>query len=180
MRLVSGLTALLAGAAFAIGMLDEIRPAAAQGGIVCAYGTSTYRRCCRESYRNRQNLGPSARARDIDACMNGETREEKHEERRDERREDRRDERREDRRDERRDDKAQKPARSDSGPAALTRIRRLDCTADGCQDGCATDEVVISAFCGPTALPSPNGDRDVQCLGQGNPERPTVLVCAGK
>lgn len=162
MRLVSGfgLTALLAGAVVAIGMFDDIRPAAAQGGIVCAYGTSQYRRCCRESYRNKPSLGPSSRARDIDACMNGETREEK--------------------REEKREDKTEKPSRTESGPATLTRIRRLDCTADGCQEGCATDEVVISAFCGPTALPSPNGDRDVQCLGQGNPERPTVLVCARK
>jgi hypothetical protein len=165
MRLVSGvgLITLLA-AAVLVGMLDEIRPAKAQGGLVCAYGTSPYRRCCRESYRNKPGLGPASRARDIDACMNGETREEKHE----------------DKREDKREDKAEKPTRTDSGPATLTRIRRLDCTADGCQEGCAADEVVISAFCGPTALPSPNGDRDVQCLGQGNPERPTVLVCARK
>jgi hypothetical protein len=170
MRLVSGfgLTTLLAGATLAIATLDEIKPAAAQGGIVCAYGTSQYRRCCRESYRNKPSLGPSSRARDIDACMNGETREDKREDKREERREDKR------------EDRVEKPTRTDPGPNTLTRIRRLDCTADGCQDGCAADEVVISAFCGPTALPSPNGDRDVQCLGQGNPERPTVLVCARK
>lgn len=162
MRLVSGvgLTTLLAGVVLAIGMLDEIRPAAAQGGLVCAYGTSQYRHCCRDSYRNKPGLGPASRARDIDACMNGETHQEKH--------------------DDKHEDKVEKPARTDGGPATLTRIRRLDCTADGCQEGCAADEVVISAFCGPTALPSPNGDRDVQCLGQGNPERPTVLVCARK
>jgi hypothetical protein len=164
MRHVSGfgLITLLTGAILGIATLDDIRPAAAQADIVCAYGTSQYRRCCRESYRNRPNLGPSSRARDIDACMNGETREE----------------RREDRREDKREDKVEKPTRSDPGPNTLTRIRRLDCTADGCRDGCATDEMVISAFCGPTALPSPNGDRDVQCLGPGNPERPTVLVCA--
>jgi hypothetical protein len=154
----------LAAAAFAIALIDDIRPAAAQGGIVCAYGTSQYRRCCRESYRNRPSLGASARAHDIDACMSGETRENKREEKREDRRE----------------EKAERPARTDGGAAGLTRIRRLDCTADGCQEGCATDEVAISAFCGPTALPSPNGERDVQCLGQGNPERPTVLVCARK
>jgi hypothetical protein len=164
MRLVSrfGLITLVAGAVVAIATLDEIRSAAAQGGLVCAYGTSQYRRCCRESYRNKPSLGAASRARDIDACMNGETREEKREQKREEGRE----------------DKAERPTRTDPGPNTLTRIRRLDCTADGCSDGCATDEVVISAFCGPTALPSPNGDRDVQCLGQGNPERPTVLVCA--
>jgi len=144
-----GLTTLLAGLSLA-GLLDDIRPAAAQGGIVCAYGTSHYRRCCRESYRNKPGLGPASRARDIDACMNGETREDK---------------------DKDRDkDKVEKPARGDAGAGTLMRIRRLDCTADGCQEGCAADEVVISAFCGPSALPSPNGDRDVQCLGEGNPE----------
>jgi len=166
MRLVSGvgLTTLLTGVVLAIGMLDEIRPAAAQGGLVCAYGTSQYRRCCRDSYRNKPGLGPASRARDIDACMNGETHQEKHD----------------DKHEDKHEDKVEKPARTDGGPATLTRIRRLDCTADGCQEGCAADEVVISAFCGPTALPSPNGDRDVQCLGQGNPERPTVLVCARK
>jgi len=161
MRLVSGVGLITLLAVFLVaGMLDAIRPAAAQGGIVCAYGTSQYRRCCRESYRNKPGLGPASRARDIDACMNGETREEK--------------------REEKHEDKVEKPARTDNGPMTLTRIRRLDCTADGCQEGCAADEVAIAAFCGPTALPSPNGDRDVQCLGKGDPERPTVLVCARK
>jgi hypothetical protein len=153
MRLVSGIgLAVLLTGTVVVAMLDEIRPAAAQGGIVCSYGTSQYRRCCRESYRNNPSLGPSSRARDIDSCMSGSTRE---------------------------DNTETKPSRASRGSAAPA-IRRIDCSADGCPEGCTADEVAISAFCGPTALPSANGDRDVQCLGQGNPERPTVLVCARK
>jgi hypothetical protein len=152
MRLVSGIgLAMLLAGTVVVGILDDIRPASAQGGIVCSYGTSQYRRCCRESYRNNPSLGPSSRARDIDACMSGNTREEK-------------------------EKPDSRPTRADRGSSS--RIRRIDCSADGCQEGCAADEVAISAFCGPTALPATNGDRDVQCLGQGNPERPTVLVCA--
>ncbi len=156
MRLVSaiGLVAFAASIG-AIAAIEDSRPAAAQGGIVCAYGTTQYRRCCRESYRNNPGLGPSARARDIDACMDGgSTRG------------------REDRSD-------TKPTRSDRGSSSA-RIRRLDCSSDGCPEGCGADEQVISAFCGPTSLPSLNGDRDVQCLGQGDPERPLVLVCMRK
>lgn len=44
-------------------------PAAAQGGVVCSYGPSDYRACCRQSYARNPRMGASARADDIDACM---------------------------------------------------------------------------------------------------------------
>lgn len=46
-------------------------PAAAQGGAVCAYGPSSYRACCRQSYARNPRMSASARADDIDACMSG-------------------------------------------------------------------------------------------------------------
>lgn len=49
----------------------ETRPATAQGGIVCAYGPASYRRCCSQSYARKPGLGASARAHDIDACTSG-------------------------------------------------------------------------------------------------------------
>lgn len=45
-------------------------PAAAQGGAVCAYGPASYRACCRQSYARNPRMSASARADDIDACMN--------------------------------------------------------------------------------------------------------------
>jgi hypothetical protein len=46
-------------------------PAAAQGGLACAYGPASYQRCCAQSYKKKPRLGASARASDIDACMSG-------------------------------------------------------------------------------------------------------------
>ena len=151
--LVLGLGAVAGSALFAAAMMLEVTPASAQGGIVCEYGTTQYKRCCRDSYRRKPDLGASARARDIDACMNGESREEP------------------------REKKADQRAREDRGPT-LGRLRRIDCSTDGCQDGCAADEVAISAFCAAGAQPAANGDRDVQCVGQSEGQRPAVLVCA--
>jgi hypothetical protein len=141
-------TVVLLGADMAGGM----RPASAQGGIVCEYGTARYKRCCRESYRRNPDLGPGRRARDIDACVNRDTSEQPAE----------KSERREQR------------GRDDRGPPPAG-FRRLDCSADGCRGGCAEDEVVISAFC-PSGSPTVDGDRDVRCA-EGR-ERPAVLVCA--
>jgi hypothetical protein len=47
-------------------------PAAAQGGVVCAFGPSDYRACCRQSYASHPHMSAGARADDIDACMNRE------------------------------------------------------------------------------------------------------------
>jgi hypothetical protein len=44
-------------------------PAAAQGGVVCAYGPASYRACCKQSYARNPRMGGRARADDIDACM---------------------------------------------------------------------------------------------------------------
>jgi hypothetical protein len=143
-----------------VDMAAEMRTASAQGGIVCEYGTAKYRRCCRESYRNNPDLGPRGRARDIDACMNRDSSEQPE---RSERREQRREQRGKDER-----------GRDERGTAS-TGLRRLDCSADGCQGGCGDGEVVISAFC-PSGAPTVDGDRDVKCA-QGR-ERPAVLVCA--
>jgi hypothetical protein len=45
----------------------------AQGGIICEYGSQTYRKCCRQSFGQHPDLGARARQRDIDACMNKDT-----------------------------------------------------------------------------------------------------------
>jgi hypothetical protein len=159
MRLVGsfGFAALATIAIVAADMASGTRTASAQGGIVCQYGTARYKRCCRDSYENNPNLGPRARARDIDACMSGRDRDRSEEPEKSERRTSRtKDERR-------------------SAPPPDAGLRRLDCSADGCSGGCGEDEVVISAFC-PTGAPTVDGDRDVRCaMGR---ERPAVLVCA--
>lgn len=49
----------------------DVRPAAAQGGLVCAYGPAGYRACCKQSYASKPSLDASSRAADIDACMAG-------------------------------------------------------------------------------------------------------------
>ena len=54
--------------AVAVSLIDT-RPAVAQGGIVCQYGSASYRRCCAQSYARKPSLGARARANDIDACM---------------------------------------------------------------------------------------------------------------
>jgi hypothetical protein len=46
-------------------------------------------------------------------------------------------------------DKGDKGNPGESG----NKIRRIDCGSGGCPDGCATDEIAISAFCGANALP---------------------------
>src|SRR6266487_3320323 len=58
------------------------------------------------------------------------------------------------------------------------KIRRVDCGSDGCPDGCAADEIAISAFCGANALPVIMGERDAQCSSNGAIARPAVLICA--
>jgi len=146
-----GLGALATAAILCADVTVGMRTASAQGGIVCEYGTSRYKRCCRESYRNNPDLGPRGRARDIDACMNRESSEQPE-----------RSERRKER------------AKEDRGSASAA-LRRLDCSADGCRGGCNEDEVAISAFC-TAGAPTPDGDRDVRCA-EGR-ERPAVLVCA--
>ena len=161
MRLVAsfGFATLATIAIVGVDLASGIRTASAQGGIVCQYGTGKYKRCCRDSYDNNPNLGPRARARDIDACMSGRDRDRSEEPEKSERRTTRtKDERR-----------AAPP------PAADPGLRRLDCSGDGCSGGCAEDEVVISAFC-PTGAPTVDGDRDVRCAA--GRERPAVLVCA--
>lgn len=159
MRLVVsfGFAALATIAIVAADIASGTRTASAQGGIVCQYGTGRYKRCCRDSYENNPNLGPRARARDIDACMSGRDRDKSEEPERSERKTSRTKEER------------RPAAPPDAG------LRRLDCSADGCSGGCGEDEVVISAFC-PTGAPTVDGDRDVRCaMGR---ERPAVLVCA--
>jgi hypothetical protein len=150
---------LLTSAILAAAAMEPVKPAAAQGGIVCEFGTAQYKRCCTESYRRRPNLGASARADDIDACVNRRSREEKPREEKP------------------REDRGEKSARTEPA-ASATNIRRLDCGTGGCPEGCAPDEIAISAFCAANTFPTVNGDRDVQCSSSGNAQRPSVLICA--
>lgn len=137
-------------------VLADAGPAAAQGGIVCEFGSTRYRRCCTESYDRKPNLGARARADDIDACMSRSSRD----------RDSGRDSDRESRR----------GKTSETVPPA-TALRRIDCGSRGCPEGCANDEIAVSAFCKVGEFPSPNGERDVQCATTSGAERPTVLIC---
>lgn len=72
MRLIGSAVLLTLGAGVILAstsLLGAIRPAAAQGGMVCSYGPSSYKACCRESYARFPRMGTLARANDIDACM---------------------------------------------------------------------------------------------------------------
>src|SRR6266566_4013882 len=71
-------------------------------------------------------------------------------------------------------DKGDKGNPGESG----SRIRRIDCESGGCPDGCAANEIAISAFCGANAAPTLIGERDVQCSSNGAIARPAVLICA--
>ncbi len=73
-------------------------------------------------------------------------------------------------------DKGDKGNPGESG----TKIRRVDCGSGGCPDGCAADEIAISAFCGANGVAALIGERDVQCSSNGAVARPTVLICAKK
>ncbi len=73
-------------------------------------------------------------------------------------------------------DKGDKGNPGESG----SKIRRIDCGSGGCPDGCATDELAVSAFCGANALPVLMGERDVQCSSNGAIARPAFLICAKK
>jgi hypothetical protein len=163
MRLVVslGVAALATIAIAGADLVSGISTASAQGRVICQYGTAKYKRCCQESFDNNPNMGPRARGRDIDACMSGRERDREKTEEPD------RSERRTSRTKDREERRAPPPA--DAG------LRRVDCSADGCNGGCSEDEVVISAFC-PSGAPTVNGDRDVRCA-EGR-ERPAVLVCA--
>jgi hypothetical protein len=62
----------------------------------------------------------------------------------------------------------------------VIRIRRVDCGTGGCEEGCAADEIAISAFCGPNSFAASTGERNAQCSGDGNMRMPAVLICAKK
>lgn len=126
-------------------------PAAAQGGIVCEFGSTRYRQCCSESYRRKPNLGARARADDIDSCMKRSARE--------------------------RDTDRDTGREADRRPPTEGVLRRIECGTRGCPDGCADDEIAVSAFCKVGEFPTANGDRDVQCATSSGVERPTVLIC---
>jgi hypothetical protein len=59
-------------------------------------------------------------------------------------------------------------------------IRRVDCAAGGCPDGCDAEEIVISAFCSANTTPVLDGERNVRCIGASNNDRPAALICGKK
>jgi hypothetical protein len=145
----------------AAALMQEGRPALAQGNIVCAYGTARYKSCCNESYRQRPNLGARARANDIDACMNGRSQ----------------------------NPPAAKNPPAETTPSESAgpdtgetgaRIRRIDCDSGGCATGCDTDELAISAFCAVGFYPTLLAERSVRCSNGTRMEAPTSLFCAKK
>ena len=149
-------------ALLAFGAVDFFAPspASAQGRIQCDYGPSNYRRCCNESYRQNPNLGPRARADDIDACMDGRPRREP------------------DRRDQ---PAAQRTPPPTPAPVpAGSGIRRIECSGTICQDGCAAGEIAISAFCKVGGHPATDGEQKAYCATSEGSEWPVVLICARK
>jgi hypothetical protein len=70
-------------------------------------------------------------------------------------------------------------ARGERGDAGST-IRRVDCASAGCTDGCAANEIAISAFCPVGTAPNSGGDRTVECQGTDRSAAPAVLICAKK
>lgn len=75
--------------------------------------------------------------------------------------------------------KGDKGDKGDKGEAGAT-IRRVDCAANGCGDGCAADETALAAFCAAGTFPIPDGERNVRCTAGDLSARPTVLICAKK
>jgi hypothetical protein len=71
-------------------------------------------------------------------------------------------------------------AKGDKGEPGAA-VHRVDCAADSCRDGCLADEIAVGAFCGANSIPTPDGDRNVRCIGADNSKAPpTVLICAKK
>lgn len=147
--------------------------ASAQGGIACRYGPTKYRDCCRESYRNKPNLGARARAADIEACMeeSGVLRSKERSSR--------------DSNEGQSDDDGEEPKSSKERPSPKWNSPRpswyrwLDCAAGECTDGCSTDEIVISAFCNVGLSPVLYGDGSLYCANaSGKSELPVAIICA--
>jgi hypothetical protein len=75
--------------------------------------------------------------------------------------------------------KGDKGEKGDPG-ANAPMIRRVDCAAGGCPDGCDAEEIVISAFCSANTTPVLDGERNVRCIGASNNDRPAALICGKK
>jgi hypothetical protein len=50
----------------------------------------------------------------------------------------------------------------------------------GCGDGCASDEIAVSAFCGENSFATSVNERAAQCTGPNGPVSPAVLICMKK
>jgi hypothetical protein len=64
-----------------------------------------------------------------------------------------------------------------AGPANLYRVRivRSDCASGSCTVECLEDEVLVTAYCGPTRTPALfSKERNASC---GPPDTPLVAVC---
>jgi hypothetical protein len=148
--------------------LSTFETASAQGGVVCDYGSTKYRNCCRDSYRSKPGLGARARADDINACMDGRS---SPVERRSE-------------------EKPKKPDKPDDTPAPRwgaggrttsgDLFRRLECATGACDNGCAADELAISAFCNVGSTPALYSDGSIRCANSTGAEWPTAIICAKK
>ncbi len=72
-------------------------------------------------------------------------------------------------------------ARGEAGLIGAAGTRRVDCAAGGCADGCASDEIAVSAFCAPNTSAVPTSDRKVECKDAGGASSaPAVLICTKK
>jgi collagen triple helix repeat protein len=66
------------------------------------------------------------------------------------------------------------------GPASAIRILRTDCVASACTAECASNEVLVTAYCGATRSPATFlTERSASCGVIANPgNSPLVMVCA--
>jgi len=65
------------------------------------------------------------------------------------------------------------------GPASQVRILRTNCTAGGCVASCQSNEVLITAYCGPTRNPANLlTERSASCgVVPSTVNSPLVVVC---
>ena len=76
--------------------------------------------------------------------------------------------------------KGEKGDKGDKGDPGTVAVRRVDCASGGCADGCTSDEIAISAFCGANSYPTSLDERNAQCTGANGSAPPAVLICMKK
>jgi len=73
------------------------------------------------------------------------------------------------------------PQGAQGPPSPTVRVVRSDCLAGYCSASCRGDEVLVSAYCGPSRTPATFlGERQAQCgIDATAANKPLVVVCVG-